>query len=115
SPESGSDDPPRAHQLEIRRPGMEQSRVVVLEKPDATLIPETVFGVARQGEGDWDYLISPNDGLCYARIGQITVNSHAELQVVLNRIEAHKYRGLILDLRWCPGGTLTGALAIARS
>src|SRR6185369_1816367 len=39
--------------------------------------------------------------------------SHEQVQAALRELEAGGCAGMILDLRWCPGGFLTQARAIA--
>ncbi|MFL5329520.1 MAG: S41 family peptidase [Gemmataceae bacterium] len=122
APEAGDPDTSMDHAFEVRRPGVEKSRTVVMrpEKPR----PESVFGLRRRRDGSWDYRISQKDRLCYARIGAIgevrtnTTTTHStpmEIQGILRQMQAEKCEGLILDLRWCPGGFLEPALATART
>jgi C-terminal processing protease CtpA/Prc len=105
---------PRVHHIEFRRPGFAKPRVAEL-LPVGRFLPESVFGVKRESSGNWDYLISPADRLCYARVGPISLTTHEEVQALLAQVVGAGHQGLLLDLRWCPGGYLTPAQGVARS
>ncbi|MDZ4182686.1 MAG: S41 family peptidase, partial [Candidatus Cloacimonadaceae bacterium] len=51
----------------------------------------------------------PN-GVGYIRISQFNENTTGELRTALTELEAQSIRGLILDLRWNPGGLLDQAV-----
>jgi C-terminal peptidase prc len=73
---------------------------------------ESVFGVRRKTDNTWDSWLDAEHGLAYVRLGSIGQDSPANLAAALRAVE-DKAKGLILDLRWCPGGYLTPATEIA--
>jgi carboxyl-terminal processing protease len=75
--------------------------------------PESVFGVVRKPDGTWDFLLDPVDRLAYVRVGAIGSRTHAEFQAALQSLQSSSARGLVIDLRWCPGGLLRQAATIA--
>jgi carboxyl-terminal processing protease len=77
--------------------------------------PESVFGHQRQPDGSWDYLIDPRAKLGYVRLGPIWTTSQAEFFQALDALESQNVRGVVLDLRWCPGGYLKTSGGIARA
>jgi C-terminal peptidase prc len=90
------------------------------EPIDVTITPalfriESVFGVQRRPDGAWDYLLHPGDRIGYIRIGRIQSHTHREFVEALRSLRSPSVGGLILDLRWCPGGYLGESTAIARS
>ncbi len=80
----------------------------------AVFRPETVFGTRRRADGSWDFLLDPADRLGYVRLGAIGRQSHTEFRDALRSLRSHGVQGLVLDLRWCPGGYLYEAATITR-
>jgi C-terminal peptidase prc len=76
--------------------------------------PESVFGVSRRPDGTWDYLLDPDDRLGYVRLGTIGTNDNLALQEAVKSLQDKSVRGLLLDLRWCPGGFLRESATMAR-
>jgi C-terminal peptidase prc len=88
--------------------------------------PESVFGARRKIDGSWDYLFDPKERIGYVRIGGIRrgyremfpedkslYGTHREFRDALQSLDGSEARGLVLDLRWCPGGYLREATTIA--
>lgn len=63
----------------------------------------------------WQHLIDPARGIAYLRITQFTPGVSKEVLAALNALGADQGRlkGLVLDLRWNPGGLLPEAVLIA--
>ncbi len=99
-------------QLRLLRPGRPEPFEVTITP--AAYRPESVFGARRKPDGRWDFLIDPEAGLGYVRIGLIQRHTPQELADALRSLRASGLRGLVLDLRWCPGGLLRQAATIAR-
>lgn len=76
--------------------------------------PESVFGVSRRPDGTWNYLLEPDGRLGYIRLGAIGTQDNVALQGALKSLQEQSVRGLILDLRWCPGGYLRESATMAR-
>jgi carboxyl-terminal processing protease len=77
--------------------------------------PETVFGVRRQADGNWDFVLSPSEHVGYVRIGAVSrYNTATAFSDALKSLRRQGVRGLVLDLRWCPGGYLIQSAEIAR-
>jgi carboxyl-terminal processing protease len=53
------------------------------------------------------------DGIGYARITQFGEKTDQELRAALRTMKSRRLRGLILDLRWNPGGLLDQAVAVS--
>ncbi len=68
------------------------------------------------GEGDWRFLLDPERRIAYVRLGQFTPTAAEELRQALGAAQAEAggtLGGLILDLRFNPGGVMDQAVAIA--
>jgi len=75
--------------------------------------PETVLGVRRRDDNRWNYLLDEKEHLACIRLSSLSRGSADQLREVVKRLRDHGMRGLILDLRWCPGGYLNEAVAAA--
>ena len=99
--------PPVERKIEFRRPqGTAQAVVLKCQR----FHPETVLGVSRQEDNSWTYWIDERAGLAHARLAALGKGSAAELRGVVSSLHDGGLRGLILDLRWCPGGVLNEAV-----
>ena len=63
--------------------------------------------------GGWEYLVDPENKIAYLRMTNFTKDTAKELDRALNEIEARGGRGVILDLRYNPGGLLTAATDVS--
>jgi carboxyl-terminal processing protease len=75
--------------------------------------PERALGDHRRPDNSWEYMIDSNAGIAYVRLTALETASTEELTDLLKNLQKEALRGLILDLRWCPGGYLDDARAIA--
>src|SRR5262249_21631273 len=73
---------------------------------------ETVIGIQRKAEEKWDYLIDPENKIGYIRLTSFARNTFRDLQRVVRKLDKEGINGLILDLRFNPGGLLTSAVDI---
>jgi carboxyl-terminal processing protease len=73
----------------------------------------TVHGFRRDAEGRWQFVLDPERKIGYAHVLQFNKNTAGELRGALDRLQKEGMKGLILDLRFCPGGLLDQALKVA--
>lgn len=78
----------------------------------ATILSESLFGVKRNKDDSWDYMLDPERKIGYARIGSFTDNTAVELEKAIAALKKQGMKAFILDLRFCPGGKLNTALKI---
>lgn len=95
--------------LVIERDG--ESKDYVLERGRVSV--ETVLGVKRNEKDDWSFYIDPTEKIAYIHLTQFAPQSAAEIATVMQNLNSSGLKGLILDLRNNPGGTLQGALLIS--
>ncbi len=74
---------------------------------------ETVLGDRRKGDDRWDFMLDSDKKIGYVRISGFSRDTAHDLEEALKDLEAQKVRGLILDLRFNPGGLLTSAIEIS--
>jgi carboxyl-terminal processing protease len=94
-----------------RRPGVGgQQRVKLAWR---RFRPESVFGVVRRDDNSWNYWLDTERKIAYVRLGNLVESTPDELAALLAALRSDGLRGLVLDLRWCPGGALTGSVKTA--
>jgi carboxyl-terminal processing protease len=94
----------------LRRDG-KGSRTVTVDR--VPFRAETIFGVRRHADNSWNFFVERSRGIAQVRLGQLDHGTAQELLAVLRGLRAERVRGLILDLRGCPGGYLNEASSIA--
>lgn len=100
---------PGVQQLAVDRAGVKELIRLRLER--TSFQPESLFGVSRNRDNSWDYWLERDAKIAYVRLGAIETDSGDRLQEILHELRDPK--GLILDLRWCPGGYIDAATQIA--
>lgn len=103
---------PNSFSMVVRRPGARQSLKVKLE-PES-FRPETILGGIRLDNNRWDYWLDREKKIAHVRVANLANGTAGELKQVLMALRADGLRGLLLDLRWCPGGYLNESLDMAQ-
>lgn len=75
--------------------------------------PASAFGVMRTPEDKWDCLLDRQYKIGYIRLGAVEMGLETKFGELLADLDKRGCRGLILDLRWCPGGYVEPGLKIA--
>jgi C-terminal peptidase prc len=101
----------RSFRLTLVRPRVKAPRTLTLKPRPFT--PEAVFGVNRHDDNTWNFLINKRERIAHIRLGSLRLGTADELAQVLSRLKGAGVRGIILDLRWCPGGLLNEAVDVA--
>ncbi len=71
-----------------------------------------MHGYKRKDNADWDYMIDPERKIAYVRLSSFARNTAADLARVMNDLTRRGVKGVILDLRFNPGGLLDSAVKI---
>ena len=74
---------------------------------------ETVLGDHRGDNDDWDFMLDPQHQIGYIRVTAFSRDTEREIRKATERLQADKLKGLILDLRFNPGGLLTSAIKVS--
>jgi carboxyl-terminal processing protease len=97
--------------LTYRRRGVDGERRVTLSW--RRFRPESVFGATRNNDNTWNYWLDAERKIAHLRLGNVVEGTPDELSDILTELRRDGLRGLILDLRWCPGGALLGSVKTA--
>jgi carboxyl-terminal processing protease len=77
------------------------------------VVVESAVGAKRNADDSWDYVIDPDNKICYVRLIQFNENARRDLAKTMEKLSKAGIKGFILDLRFNPGGTLDSAVKIA--
>ena len=73
----------------------------------------TILGDQRQDDDSWQFMYDTDAKIAYVRITAFGRDSNDELRAVLKSLSEDGMRGLIVDLRWNPGGLLKTAIEVS--
>jgi carboxyl-terminal processing protease len=74
----------------------------------------SVAGFRRDAEDHWDYLLDPDNAVGYLRLVHLDGGTKAQVAEVVKLFQDKKVKGVVLDLRFCPGGLLSTAFDVTR-
>jgi carboxyl-terminal processing protease len=97
--------------LTVVHPGKDAEEKVTLRREKIHV--DTVLGDHRKADGTWEFMLDPKQHIAYVRLTAFSRDTAAGLQGVLTQLQTEKLQGLILDLRFNPGGLLTSAIEVS--
>ena len=65
------------------------------------------------GNGEWDYMVDEENKIGYIRLTAFQKNTLADLDKAYHELEKKGMKGLVLDLRFNPGGLLSTAIQVS--
>jgi carboxyl-terminal processing protease len=78
-----------------------------------TVEVESVLGHKRNADDSWNYVIDPENKICYVRLTQFSGNTAHDLEKLMKTLNKQGIKGFVLDLRFNPGGLLDAAVRIS--
>lgn len=100
-----------AVQVGVKHPGNDE--IVNVKMVRDVIHIATVLGDKYGEDNLWDYMYDAEKKIGYIRLTHFSRHSAEELDEALQELKAKGLRGLVLDLRFNPGGLLTQATMIA--
>ena len=97
---------------EVRLGLKRDDKVIELSMKRQEVVVPTVKGYARNPDNTWDYFVVSSPKVAYLRITQFTPSTFDHVRGVLEELLRQGMSGLILDLRWNPGGQLDQAVQV---
>lgn len=95
----------------ILHPGSEEIEKLKLVREQIQL--DTVMGYSYKEDDSWNFFIDDETKIGYIRLTHFNVRSAGEMREALKSLKRDGMKGLILDLRFNPGGQLQAAIDIA--
>lgn len=98
--------------LGIERPGEPELLDYAITREQIKI--ESIRGWTHKPEGGWDYWIDPDNRIGYVRLSQFLPQTADNLDAAVAQMqETGPINGLILDLRFNPGGLLSSAIDVS--
>lgn len=104
-------EPGKEVKVAIRHAGSDSTESLTLKR--AIIKTDTVLGDSRKPDGTWNYWLDESKKIAYLRLTNFAGRSGDEMQDILQQLKKDGMKGLILDLRFNPGGKLEAAVDIA--
>ncbi len=96
--------------LKIEREGSKEP--VIAEITRGLVEVESVYGFKRNSDDSWDYYIDPKSKIAYLYLTQFARNSAVDMLKAVKKLQKDGVKGVVLDLRFNPGGFLDVAVDI---
>ena len=97
--------------ITLTHPPKPDRRSVTIEREIIQV--ETVLGDRRDDHDRWDFMLDQEQRIGYIRITAFGRDTFRDLHAAMKELDEQKLRGLIVDLRFNPGGLLTSAIEVA--
>jgi carboxyl-terminal processing protease len=97
--------------LKVRRASGDEVNLTIERGP---IVLRSVTGYARGADGGWNYLLDREHKIGYLAVKQFGPRTAEEIKDVVTALQKDGLRGLILDLRFSPGGLLQTAYETAQ-
>ncbi|MCG3124782.1 MAG: hypothetical protein GIKADHBN_03269 [Phycisphaerales bacterium] len=101
--------------LGIERPGENDQKTQIEKKLTRAVIPlKSIKGWKRLGaaEDDWDWFVDADAKIGYVRVTGFTDDTTADFDAAITQMLGKGLKGLVLDLRFNPGGLLDQAVSL---
>jgi carboxyl-terminal processing protease len=74
---------------------------------------ETVLGDKRGDDDSWNFMLDDEKKIAYIRLTSFSRSTSSDLESALKKLKKEGMKGLVLDLRFNPGGLLKSAIDVA--
>jgi carboxyl-terminal processing protease len=97
--------------LALQRMGTNEVQKLTIAR--AVIEVPTVLGDTHKADGSWNFWLNESEKIGYIRLTGFSRHSFRELQEAVEQLNKEGLKGLVLDLRFNPGGLLNIAVEIA--
>jgi carboxyl-terminal processing protease len=97
--------------ITVLRPKTNQRETLTIDRE--IIHVETVMGDTRKNDDSWNFMLDPAKKIGYIRITAFSRDTARDLERAMRELKKEGLRGLIIDLRFNPGGLLKSATDIA--
>ncbi|HEX4144254.1 MAG TPA: S41 family peptidase [Pirellulales bacterium] len=97
--------------LSVRHPGADKPESVTLKREIIRV--DTVRGDHRQPDDSWDFMLDADQHIGYIRITTFSRDTAHDLLRAMRDLESRGLKGLVIDLRFNPGGLLSSAIEVS--
>ena len=104
-------EPGKEVKVTVKHVDKEQPETVTLKRSIIKL--DTVLGDSRKPDGTWNYWIDEPAKIAYLKLTNFASRSGEEMRGILQQLKKDGMKGLVLDLRFNPGGKLEAAVEVA--
>ena len=94
--------------LTVRHAGSREKTTVTIAREMVHV--DTVMGDRRKSDDTWDFMLDRDKHIGYIRVTAFSRDTAAEVKKALVELQKEGLKGLILDLRFNPGGLLSSAI-----
>jgi carboxyl-terminal processing protease len=99
-----------AVELKVRSQGIDRELSLIR----APVSIPSVHGIRRNPDDTWNYVIDAAARIGYIQIVTFNGGTVREFQQALEELDQAGVKGLVLDLRFCPGGLLNATVGVAQ-
>jgi carboxyl-terminal processing protease len=96
--------------LKVRRAGGDTADLTITRGP---IVLRSISGFARDKEHRWQFMLNAEHKIGYLAASQLGPRTAEEIKEAVTALKKAGLNGLILDLRFCPGGLLQAAHDVA--
>lgn len=96
--------------VKVLSPGQDEPRVLTLRRE--VIQVQTVLGDLRDGSDGWNWMFDQQRKIGYVRVTAFGRRTVQELTTALDQLIEQGLQGLVLDLRFNPGGLLSAAVEV---
>jgi carboxyl-terminal processing protease len=97
--------------LTIQHPGSQNKETLTITREWVHV--ETILGDHRKADDSWDFMLDHDKHIGYIRLSAFSRDTAQELKKALVELQNEGLKGLIVDLRFNPGGLLTSAIEVS--